>query len=408
VGWKIFSCLTSGRISGVDIFVIHLTEELRRRGHDARIVLTRIGKDEADSMPLPTSAPIETLPSAWRHKRRHRRRALRDLLVAQGPCIYMPNYDFCHSPISARLPSSIHTVGILHSDDPMHYDHVRQLGRFWNRVVAVSDRIAQTCQLLNVPKERLRTIPYGVPAPRTVPTRPARGADEPIRLLYVGRIEQTQKRVLDLPLILDELEARGVPAVLTIVGDGPVRSALEDASARHLESGRLRLVGTVPNTDMAGHYLDADIFLLTSAFEGLPVSLLEAMAHGCVPVVTRVESGVAQVIQPGTNGELVEVGDIKTFASRIDVLAKQPSYRNQLASAAHQAVHHGGFSIDRMVDEYESLFEEIMRESLGGEYKRPEPYLAEVWLKEWQFRVERNWGRLTGRARYGRPRHPEK
>ncbi len=96
--------------------------------------------------------------------------------MSLGECIYMPNYDFCHSPISARLPASIHTVGILHSDDAMHYDHVRQLGRFWNRVVTVSQRIAETCRAIDVPADKLLTIPYGIPIPsepRQVSRQPA-------------------------------------------------------------------------------------------------------------------------------------------------------------------------------------------------------------------------------------------
>ncbi|MBY0587857.1 glycosyltransferase family 4 protein [bacterium] len=403
MAWKIISCLTSGRISGVDIFVIHLTEELRRRGHDARILLTRAGKDEADAMPLPTSAPIETLPPDWRHKRRYRRRALRNYLLAQGPCIYMPNYDFCHSPISARLPESIHTVGILHSDDPMHYDHVRQLGRFWNRVVAVSDRIAQTCHQLKVPAERLRMIPYGVPTPSLFPERTT-SVDAPIRLLYVGRIEQTQKRVFDMPLILDRLVARGVPVELTIIGDGPARAMLEEKARHHFDAGRILCMGTIPNNEMSARYREADLFLLTSAFEGLPVSLLEAMAHGCVPVVTRVESGVSQVIEPGRNGELVDVGNIETFADRIEDLFRRPERREELARSAYRTLTGGVFGIATMVDQYESLFDDIAREASSGQYRRPAPYLGEVWFREWQFRIERNWGRLTGKNRYRPPK----
>jgi glycosyltransferase involved in cell wall biosynthesis len=405
MGWKIVSCLTSGRISGVDIFVVHLTEELRRRGHDARILLTRAGQSEVDAMPLPTDAPVDTLPPSARRKRRHRRRALREYLLSQGSCIYLPNYDFCHSPISARLPTSIHTVGILHSDDPMHYDHVRQLGRFWNRVVAVSSRIADVCREIRVPTQQLQTIPYGIPLPARRPPHD-RTADDPLRLLYVGRIEQTQKRVLDMPLILDGLVARGVRAQLTIVGDGPLRATLETRAAEHIAAGRLRLLGTLPNSQVDEQYRNADVFLLTSAFEGLPVSLLEGMAHGCVPVVTRVESGVQEVIQPGINGEWAEVGDVAGFVRILADLQAHPARQQQLADAAYRTIADGAFSLSRMVDRYEDLFADMTQEVSAGHYDRPAPYPAELWMKEWQFRIERNWSRLRGRTRY-RPGSPK-
>jgi glycosyltransferase involved in cell wall biosynthesis len=405
MGWRIVSTLTSGRISGVDIFVMHLTEELRRRGHDARILLTRAGKEEVDAMPLPTSAPVDSLPPAWRRKRRHRRHALREYLISLGECIYMPNYDFCHSPISARLPATVRTVGILHSDDAMHYDHVRQLGRFWNRIVTVSQRIAETCRAIDVPADKLLTIPYGIPVP-SEPRSVGREPRDPIQVIYVGRLEQTQKRVLDMVAIMDRLADRGIPFRMTMVGEGPMRSAIEAQASPHMAAGRLTLAGTIPNDQMASQYQNSDIFLLTSAFEGLPVSLLEAMGHGCVPIITRVESGVSEVVQSGTNGELVAVGDIDAFVEVIARLQQNPDQQREMARKAHRTLAAGGFSLPRMVDRYEELFEEMMHESSSGRYERPAPYLGELWLREWQFRFERNWGRLTGRKRYP-PQRPK-
>jgi glycosyltransferase involved in cell wall biosynthesis len=311
----------------------------------------------------------------------------------------MPNYDFCHSPISARLPSSIHTVGILHSDDAMHYDHVRQLGRFWNRVVTVSQRIAETCRSLQVPADKLYTIPYGIPIP-SEPRRDTRTSADPIHLIYVGRLEQTQKRVLDMIAILDRLSDRGIPFRMTMVGEGPIRSAIETKASSHIAAGRLSLKGTIPNDQMASQYQSADVFLLTSAFEGLPVSLLEAMGHGCVPIITHVESGVSEVVRPGVNGELIAVGDIDAFVDIIARLQQNPHHQRELAEQSHRTMVEGEFSLARMVDRYEEMFKGMMHESSSGRYERPAPFLGELWLREWQFRIERNWGRLTGRKRY--------
>ncbi len=187
---------------------------------------------------------------------------------------------------------------------------------------------------------------------------------------------------------------------MTMVGEGPMRSAIESQAASHIAAGTLKLVGTIPNDQMASQYQGADLFLLTSAFEGLPVSLLEAMGHGCVPVVTRVESGVSEVVKPGTNGELITVGDIDAFVEAIARLQRHPDRQREMGREAHRTVAEGEFSLARMVDRYEDLFEAMMHESSSGRYERPAPYLGELWLREWQFRIERNWGRLTGRKRY--------
>ena len=399
MNWRVISCLTSGRISGVDIFAFHLTEGLVRRGVDARILMTHPDRIELDRLPLPTGVPIDTLPKEWRSKRRYRRRALREYLKSQAPCIYIPNYDYDHSPISATLPAEIYTVGIVHSDDPMHYDHVRQLGRFWNAVVAVSQKIAHTTSTLPRVEGKIHTIPYGVPCLNNLPTR-SHESGRPLRILYVGRIEQTQKRVLDMPRILDKLKEREVPVVLTIVGDGPARAELEVAARHHIEDGTLRLLGTKLNEEMPALYQEADLFLLTSAFEGLPVSLLEAMSFGCVPVVTHVKSGVSEVVIEGQTGCLVEVGDIDGIASRIAELAANPDLRKTLAEGALSFIHQGEHSVDRMVDRYLELFANITKDSQSGIFQRPEPYFAELFIRGWQCRVRRNVRRLMARAGY--------
>ena len=399
MNWRVISCLTSGRISGVDIFAFHLTEGLLRRGIDARILLTHPDRVELDRLPLPASVPIDTLPKEWRSKRRYRRRALREYLKSQAPCIYIPNYDYDHSPISATLPREIYTIGIVHSDDPMHYDHVRQLGRFWDAVVAVSHKIAETTSALPRVEGRLHTIPYGVPCPADLTVR-RHEPGKPLQILYVGRLEQTQKRVLDMPLILDRLKEERVPVVLTMVGDGPARAALEAAARQHLKDGTLRLLGTKLNEEMPALYQSADIFLLTSSFEGLPVSLLEAMSFGCVPVVTRVKSGVSEVVKEGETGCLVDIGDVEGIAKRIAELAAHPALRDKLASGALSFIHQGEHSVDRMVERYIDLFAHITQQSERGEFQRPTPFFAELFVRRWQCRVRRNIRRIMTRAGY--------
>jgi glycosyltransferase involved in cell wall biosynthesis len=396
---KVISCLTSGRISGVDVFACHLTAGLRARGVDARILLTHPDRAEADRMPLMAGIPYDTLPAAWRIKRRYRRRALRAYLLANAPCIYIPNYDYDHSPIAANLPDDIATVGIIHSDDPMHYDHARQLGRFWNAAVAVSRQIAHIADRLGVVGDRLHTIPYGVPT-MAQEHRPRRSASDPLRVLYVGRLEQNQKRVFEFPAILDELSARGVPVVLSMAGDGPAREELEARGRVHVSAGRMRLLGTLPNEQMASVYRDADVFLLTSAFEGLPVSLLEAMSMGCVPVVTRVQSGVSEVVDDSVSGFLCPIGATSVFADRLQELQRNPERLASLSRAAAQVIEQGEHSVSRMVDRYLDVFERVLQDRRSGVFERPRPYWGELFVKHWQCRLSRNVRRLTGRRDY--------
>jgi glycosyltransferase involved in cell wall biosynthesis len=393
---RVVSTLTSGRISGVDVFAMHLTEGLAKRGVDARLLFTNPDRVEIDRMPLPPSATAEQLPEESRGKRRRRRRALREYLTAIAPCIYLPNYDYDHSPVCASLPDSVATIGIVHSDDPMHYDHVRVLGRFWNAVVGVSSHTTRAAANLFPRPDRVFRIPYGVPVLPSFTPRADRKPGE-IRLLYVGRLEQSQKRVLDMVELLDRLVRRRVPARLTLVGDGPARSKIEESGRRHVESGALRLLGTRRNDEMPEMYLDADVFLLTSAFEGLPVSLLEAMAFGCVPLATNVKSGVPELVQEGVNGLLVDVGDVEAMADRIERLQREPAEIERMGEAARRSMEAGEHSLDRMVDRYLELFAVVESDLRRGKFRRPRPFPGELAYRRLQCRVGRNIRRLQAR-----------
>jgi len=101
---------------------------------------------------------------------------------------------------------------------------------------------------------------------------------------------------------------------------------------------------------------------LPSAFEGLPVALLEAMACGAVPVVSDIRSGVRQVVRDGENGYVVAPGDVQGFADRLAELARDPALVSRMSYAAHRAVHDGPFTIDAMCEHYLAFFDRVARE----------------------------------------------
>lgn len=360
---RIVFAATSGRISGVDIFSVQLVRALVARGYRAEILVTRPDEPVPDPLPFPADVPLRTLPVTPRTSWRERWRLLaHDLASGSAPSIYIPNYDWRHSGITPALPGPVKVVGIAHSDDPQHYEHVLRLGASWNAVVAVSVTIArEVAALAPSLASRLATIAYGVPvAPRL--ERPPRAAHAPLRIVYAGRLARYQKRALDLIDIADQLTALGVPFELTVAGGGPDQGDFLRAASAHLVAGRIRFVGGVPNGMVHELLARADAFLLPSAFEGLPVSLLEAMSLGAVPVVSDIRSGVRQVVRDGANGFLVPPGDASTFAARLATLGHDPALQVRLSTEAHATIRDGGFSVEAMCDSYLALFERVARE----------------------------------------------
>ncbi len=111
---------------------------------------------------------------------------------------------------------------------------------------------------------------------------------------------------------------------------------------------------------------ESEVFVLPSGFEGLPVSLLEAMSTGCVPIVTAIRSGVPEVIRHGENGFLVPVGGIREFGDCISTLANDNSLLDRMRQNAHSTVRNR-FGIDKMTSAYIDVFERI----IANQYVRP-------------------------------------
>ena len=375
---------TSGRISGVDVFSVHLVRALVARGFRAEILVTRPDEPTPDPMPFPAGVPVRTLAVTPRTSWRRRWALLRHELESGDPVVYIPNYDWRHSGISPTLAPSVKVVGVVHSDDPQHYEHALRLGDSWNAIVAVSDTIArEVAALAPLFAPRLATIPYGVPLPAHEP-RPPRAADGVLRIVYAGRLARYQKRALDLPCIADALTALGVSFEIVVAGAGPEQSDFLAAASRHLVDGRIRFVGAQPNDSVLALLARADVFLLPSSFEGLPVSLLEAMAHGAVPVVSAVRSGVRELVRDGENGFLVPVGDVAGFAERLALLARAPERLVRMSAAARATIATGPYTAESMCDAYLALFEQAasapFQRPIGR--MRPPPDLAglRAWL----------------------------
>lgn len=175
---------------------------------------------------------------------------------------------------------------------------------------------------------------------------------------------------------------------MTIVGDGPERGALE----QRIRAAELpvTLRPTLPHDALLALFGQHDVFVLTSAFEGLPLALLEAMAHGCVPVVADVASGIPELIAAGANGFRVPVGDVAGFAEAIASLAAVPEMRRTMSEAARSAIERG-YTTALMAARYVELFESLDRRS----FVRPRPTLAERAhaAAATTYRSLRAWGR---------------
>jgi glycosyltransferase involved in cell wall biosynthesis len=358
-------------ISGVNTFHHNLARALQAEGHDVELLMARM-QPPPNELPLPTDVPVRVLDFVKRSYFSRWYAVIGYLNSRETPCIYLPGYDFENSGVVSAVSNEIGVVGVVHSDDPFHYEHVERMGRYWNAAVAVSGFLYDAMTRDQPPlAPRSYQINCGVPSAASLPARDLR--DRPLRLVYTGRFSEYQKRVSDLPRIARALEQKGVPAEWTLIGAGDNEAELRAAFATLADPSKVRFAGKMSSDEVMGHYAGQDCFLLTSNFEGLPVSLMEAMGQGVIPLVTDIDSGIPEIVSHGRNGFLQPVGDIDAFAARLAELHASPSRRGALHEAAFRTIKGSRFAIESVAERYLEVFDRVNRDIADGTWRRPKP-----------------------------------
>jgi len=189
--------------------------------------------------------------------------------------------------------------------------------------------------------ERVLYAPCGANWPSHADANPLVCACPPtgLRIAWVGRLEESQKRVQDLARILQHLEAAGISFHLTVAGDGSERKRLALALEPWTHAGVVTLAGALTGTQLSREvYASHQVLLITSFWERGPIVAWEAMAAGLVVVSSAyIGSGLEGALRDGDNALLFPVGDAAAAAAAIARLADL-SLRRQLVAGGRQVV----------------------------------------------------------------------
>ena len=209
-----------------------------------------------------------------------------------------------------------------------------------------------------VPGEKCVMIPGGIEVEKYSPGT-IRDPQGSLRLIYLGRLDEDQKAVMLLPRIARHLVAAGVEFHLDIIGDGPDRERLERAFASAPLNAHVTFHGTMRREEVLPFLQRAHLFVLPTRYEGVSWALLETMACGCVPIVSRIAGTTDFVVDEGVNGRLCTVGKASAFAHAIADLAGDRKRLATLSRAAGQTVRER-FSLERVVKDHDVLLEALL------------------------------------------------
>jgi glycosyltransferase involved in cell wall biosynthesis len=247
------------------------------------------------------------------------------------------------------------------------------IGKYADAFLTVSrETRQQMIEVEDLDPKIVRILPNGIPplpAPSGHDVRKELGLarDEPV----IGTVSLFRpQKALDVLIRSVPLVARDIPSLkVVIVGAGPEETRLR-ALVKELGLGRIvRFTG--PRSNVADFLAIFDIALLSSDYEGTPLSVIEYMAAGKPVVATRV-GGVPDLVEDGVHGLLVAPRDTEALARAVVRLLRDPSLRARMGVAA-RARQQREFSIDVTLDQLQLLYKELFRASGRGrrELSRP-------------------------------------
>lgn len=245
------------------------------------------------------------------------------------------------------------------------YPFVKPFFRFlWrdaDAVVAVSNGLREIAWQTeaSVP---IQIIPNAIDLSLFVPRMRWGGGEEkrdgPIKLLFVGRLIKFKnlETLLEAIALLRQQAKR--PFILEIVGDGTQRAQLEQQVSEQGIARNVHFTGWIERSQIVPKYQEADIFVTPSIWEGMPNTVLEAMACG-LPIIATDVQGSRELVQNGKNGHLVPVMDPEALVKAMLALMEDGYERRRMGKESRRIAERT-FAWEQIAGGYGGVYERVL------------------------------------------------
>lgn len=375
-------------VGGPALHVAHLSRELDTRGYETTLVAGRVGEGEGSMEYIVDELGVQPVyVDELQRELSFASDALAVRRIVQLIRQLRPAVLHTHTAKagavgriaallagSARPPVVVHTFhghvlrGYFSPTRATVFQRIeRFLARSSDALIAVSPEVRDDLVEFGIaPANKIGVIRLGLDLDRRLSAgKSARAAvraelgipDDSFLIGWLGRMTEI-KRVDDLLAACARLRANGVDAYLALVGDGPLREELRDLAEALGIADWTRFVGFRENVGEL--YSAFDVVALTSANEGTPVTVIEALACG-LPVVATNVGGVSDVLQDGLSGYLVPSNDVAAVAERLERLAQDPKRRRAMGAHGRDFVV-PRYSVPRLVEDIDRLYRSLLQE----------------------------------------------
>jgi glycosyltransferase involved in cell wall biosynthesis len=371
--FSILYIITRGDLGGAQTHVFDLVQQLARQGFEVHVAMgnrgplweqlaeTRVSVHHIPALVRPISATYDI--RALRQTVALIRKIKPALITTHSSKAGMLGRMAarrCRIPVIFTAHGWAFTEGVPAGRRRFYVLAERAAARWTDRIICVSEYDRQLALKYGVGrKEQLVTIHNGIPElSEDHMAEPEEG--NPVRLIMVARFSEPKNQRLLIKAI-DNLECSNDFEVC-LVGDGPLLESCRELAAERGLLDKVKFLGA--RKDIPELLSRAHIFVLTSNWEGFPITILEAMRAG-LPVIASDVGGVGEAVVDGKTGFLIPRGDIEVLKDRLTRLIDNPGLRVELGQAGRQRFTEN-FTIDIMLAKTVSVYQQILQQRECG------------------------------------------
>ena len=295
--------------------------------------------------------------------------------LAKHSDLFPDSVAVCHNMwglqfLSELIPAK-RRIGILHSDWTTLRPFLQSQKELLDGVLCVSNTLMELVAecLPELSKDnRIQLIPYPIDGVPIMPNRMSL-VKRPVIIGWIGRMQEEQKRVDRLPSLLKAFDDAQIDYRFELLGDGPMQEWLE----KQLPANRTVFHGRKSGDDYFSTLSKWDFITSVSDYEGLPISMLEALSAGVLPLYPTIGSGGDEYAEKLSSNFVWEAFQFEQAASKLNLLLKQPEATlHQLRlNAVNLTARHSESEYFRIFDSFTQQIVDLPRISNAELPNRP-------------------------------------
>ena len=295
--------------------------------------------------------------------------------LANQSNLFSGSVAVCHNmwglQFLAELMPAKRRIGILHSDWTTLRPFLQTQKGLLDGVLCVSNKLVEIVNesLPELTKDnRIQLIHYPIDEAPSIPNRMPL-VKRPVVIGWIGRLQEEQKRVKRLPSLVKAFEDAQIDYRFELLGDGPMKGWLE----QQLPANRTVFHGRKSGDDYYSTLSKWDFITSVSDYEGLPISMLEALSAGVLPLYPTIGSGGDEYAEKLGKNFIWEAFEFEQAASNLNLLLEQPEAKLHQArlNASNLTAHHSESEYFRVFDTFTNQIVDLPRISDERIPKRP-------------------------------------